>query len=173
MDHLTILQALIERVTPQVGDICDLGFGYWEGSPQQAIVEDLGRSGRLHLTHALTKARAAIESGDPEKVVFAALICPTYERAGLQLAAQHALDKQRQQQREVAHALRVAGGRATGAIQRTHALKRWEPIRSRYAELLAQGKKPIDARCAVREEFHIHDHDDHLRKKLRMPNSGR
>lgn len=154
MDPRVILSKLIERLEPIVGEVSEADFGVWPDSPEEVKLDrDRSLSGWYFFAEALLEARAALRSGDASKMAKAALICPTFERNGLQEAARHA-----------ERAKRSTGGRATAEKRRREAADVWAPWTRMFKDLVVSGRTDHDARAEVIREM--------SREGFTLPNTG-
>jgi len=135
VDPKIILEHIILRLAPEVGDIKASDYGYWEGELPVA-------AWRLHLATALTTARQALASGDHDQIIDAALICPSVERTGRSLKL-----------REMRAARQRQGGTVRGAMQTTRQLAVWHPYIDHYNSLRAKGMPSTKARGLVRSRM--------------------
>jgi hypothetical protein len=126
-----ILQHLVRRLESQVGSVSRADFAAW-GDEEPAVLS-MG-PGKSHLAQALLWAREALESGDEEEIAQAALICPTLERTGIDVAAK---------------ARRKMGGIARGKAQTNEQERRWQVHRAKYRKLVAAGTHYLKARQEV------------------------
>ncbi len=135
MDPKIVLELIVRRLQQDVGDIKITDYSYWDGETPMP-------SWRLHLATALETAKQALASASPEKMIAAALTCPTHERTGRALQFEHTQAARRRQ-----------GGTNRGMTQTAKQLEVWAPYIEEYRRLLAQGKSPIQARRSV--ELHM------------------
>jgi hypothetical protein len=148
LDPRAILEALVARLAPEVGDVEDWHFSYW-GDDTPDTTREYELSGKVHLARALAGARDALASDDPDSLAFAALIFPTYERTG----------RARAQRFEAAHraaeekAQRTAGGKRRGASQAAAAAEHWQPWVARFEALTGKGVAPEWAHKTVADEM--------------------
>src|SRR5690348_10338705 len=86
-----VLEQLLKRLEPIVGSVSRGDFGFWVGDPEgEAKHRERSQNGWYRLATAVLGARDALASGNPEKIVMAALICPTFERDGIKQIAVNA-----------------------------------------------------------------------------------
>lgn len=132
MNPRIILEALVGRLEPIVGDMGPGDFSAWEG--EEEALSRRTAAGEGHLAKALLTARKALASGDDAMMSVAALICPALERTGRQIAG--ATPRRR-------------GGRSRAA----QINDRWEPYVAQYRALLSEGKSPAVASATVKRRM--------------------
>jgi hypothetical protein len=145
-----ILEKLIERLKQKLGTASgsQTGNAAWE-SEEDALYEHM-RSGRGHWEDALTYAQEALTSNDPEKITDAAMVCPTFERTGNDLAASY--------KKRAERVPRIKGGATRGKQKAEIAKADWAPWEQNYKERIERGESPKTARQEVikqmsRQEF--------------------
>src|SRR5262249_7286792 len=111
-------------------------FAAWKD--ESPHVEELGKAGKLALAEAVLEAQEALASGDEQRIITAALICPTLIREGQRLHRQHRDTNGRR-----------AGGKARGTAQHYAAMKRVEPYAKMYRDKLAGSVPYLIARRSV------------------------
>lgn len=127
LNPVVILEGIIARLGPEVGEEARrlMSSTWGDFTPEHTA---FARSGRGHFATAVHLARAALASGDAEKIQEAALICPTYERTGRTMATQStAADRRRN------------GGKIRGQSQAAAAAIQWQPYIVAYCTLLDDG----------------------------------
>jgi hypothetical protein len=132
MNPRVILEKLLARLEPIVGR---------QRSPDIVTEEGeltAGRSGRLHFVEAVLEARAALASGDETRILNAAITCPTFERTGRELQAEHRVQERRRK-----------GGQLSGAQQAGRRAAVWAPWERDFQKLLASGKTQAEARRII------------------------
>jgi hypothetical protein len=150
----TVLQLLVERLEPEVRGISRLNFSAWVGSDEEASLVSNLRSGKLHLAEAVLHAKAALSSGDPDRIAFAALVCATFERTGWELQ-----ETDRRQR----------GGKVRGAAQTAKSASRWSEYIEKYEKLVASGTHYLKARQIVVQNIDFTVDDRTIRKWLPRP----
>lgn len=133
MDPRIILERLVERLERKVGSVTDADFCAFEGREEGDLAEQ-AKSGNLHLAQALMTAKEALASGDDDKIMEAALICPSLERTGSGLPKR-------------------AGGRKGGERRRAGTETRDNKIREGAIKRLAKGM-PISTIKSVLAQNH-------------------
>jgi hypothetical protein len=143
MDERTILIVLLERLDGQVGQVSAEHSAFWVGDHEgEAEVMRRLQSGELHLKLAVRMAREAIESGDPDTIATAALLCPTFEWTGREMAG-----------RCRTLTIKRKGGKCRGIAQQKEAEARLKPYTDRYRELLASGTPYLKARRLIKAQM--------------------
>jgi len=135
MDPKIVLEHIIRRLQPEVGDIKNTDYSFWE---DEARVPGW----RLHLATALQTAEEALASGNHDEIIAAALTCPAHERTGRSLQTkQMRIERQRK------------GGAMRGATQTTHQLSVWAPYIEQYNALLSKGQTQAKARQLMKHRM--------------------
>jgi hypothetical protein len=137
-----ILEKLIERLDVEVGDVGRKAFSTWVTDEKDfAPILDRVARGQAHLVGALREARAALASGDQERIARAALLCQGIERTG------------RDVERRRASRRRQDGGNRRGADQATTAAEFWRPWIAKFRDLTRGGMGAPQARQRVADEM--------------------
>jgi hypothetical protein len=128
LDPRVILQALLDRLEPEVGTISRAQLR--RESASGVMPAWLG-----HLATSALMAREALMSGEQKQMAGAAALCPQHERIGRRL-----------QQRHTATIMRHAGGKRRGNQQTRDAGVVWEP----YLQMAqnSSSQMPIEKRRA-------------------------
>lgn len=144
MDPKIILEAIISRLEPEVGEVDWIDFSAWGDDGAAAVIAKLS-GGRGHLASALLHAREALESDDQEKIEVASLLCPTLERTGRELEK----SCREFEAKTIARNRRKAGGSRRGQQQSAAAKTLWTPWIEEFSKRIQSGEDEKEARVAV------------------------
>ena len=138
-----VLERLIDRLErDRVSDIGPKVYSAWVTTEADfAPVVDRVGGGKLHLAGALREARAALASGDAERIAQAALLCQGIERTGREV------ERGRERRR------RQAGGKHTGSKQTAAAEEFWAPWVDMFRKITLTGVRVTEARRRVVNEM--------------------
>jgi hypothetical protein len=146
LDPRVILQALLDRLEPEVGTISRAQLR--RESASGAMPAWLG-----HLATSALLAREALMSGDQKQMAGAAALCPQHERIGRRL-----------QQRHTATIMRHAGGKRRGNHQTRDAGVVWEPYLQMAQKLIESNADRKTARRSVVKQME--------QDNFTLPNTG-
>lgn len=148
----TVLRLMIERLEPIVGKASHGDFAYWAGDTSgEALMNQRQEGGWLLFAEAYLEAKEALASGDAERIMFAALICPGFERDALKRAATQNVKKTAAAETEK----RRSGGLRRGTEIANAARARWAPYEQEFT-IRAAGKDRqgrLKAREAVKKKM--------------------
>jgi hypothetical protein len=140
MNPRIALEVLLKRLEAEVGDISRGDSAAWVGTDEETRLNERAASGMGHIAQAVRMARAALKSGDEDRMVKAALHCKDLERTGRTIAAARAKAKSAEDGKR--------GGKLRAAKDKEAKAKWWKPYRAECSKLIT--KRGMSPNAALR-----------------------